>query len=142
MQSLGGGTPPPCTRHTHTFLRLSVKMGSLVSSRNGGAGLSPPQVRLSKGPTKPEDPRDGGGQPGPEVPSIPLVSSLGGRNPNLSLAHPRLARTRAPLPPGGLYTRRTGRPPLRRDRDPAEHRGAASTGGKGATHESMEGRAG
>lgn len=71
MQSLGGGTPPPCrTRHTHTFLRLSVKMGSLVSSRNGGAGLSPPQVRLSKGPTKPEDLRTEV-VPGPEVPSVP-----------------------------------------------------------------------
>ena len=60
-----------------------------MSSRNGGAGLSPPEVGLSKGSARPDYPRDGGGQPGPEVPSIPPVSPLGGRNPNLSLAHPK-----------------------------------------------------
>lgn len=42
-----------------------------------------------RAPARPEDPGDGGGQPGPEVPSVPLVSLLRGKNPNLSLAHPR-----------------------------------------------------
>ena len=88
MQSPQVGPPLP---HTHTHISQAFSQDGELGEQQKWRSRAQPSTGETKprAPARPEDPRDGGGQPGPEVPSVQLVSLLRGKNPNLSLAHPR-----------------------------------------------------